>query len=1097
VSHSGQVGVAKILIPCVLAVLLITTAGIASTLEGLDDLAGPLKALALNDAGRQIHNAVGIAPGTVVPSASGQAVQVVVYFRSAGDAMTTDLGRYGAAVQIRRGRRVQALLPVGRLLDVAKLPQVAQIAPPSFLIPAQGYGATCSEGAQLTNALMLHALGITGQGCKIAVVDLGFAEYDTHEVPPPAAVVSFRADASTTASYHGTAMAEVVADMAPDAELYLVAVDTGMSAEQAVDWIISQGINVAVMSLTLVEGPFDGTHPLSQAVDNAQQAGVLWINAAGNYAQRHWMGDFSDTDSDNIHEWSPGNEDMQLTLPDGRFDAYLSWFETAGDFTSQDYDLVLYDGATKVAQSAYTQDGDDPPQEHLAAYVSAGVYTLRIEAINIDPGQVDHFQLFLPDVDVPPALQVPEGSVAVPGDAQGCYTVGATTLSDAIEPYSSQGPVQGGWPKVDLVAPDGVTTSLDPTTGLNPFVGTSVAAAHVAGGAALLWSEDNNRTAEDIARGLKNMAVDLGPVGPDPVYGSGRLNLRAGVDTTKPTILITYPQTGRSITIRQPRITAIITDNSGEIDPDSLVLTLDGTSYYLTDPALDYDPATGLMEFETPSPLAYTTHQVVIDVSDLSNNPADTAICDFRVVPLLMDAGLHMFALPYTSLTDPNPVGIFGLPPSQFALVRWVATDSSYLKYHFYPDPLASFQPPDAGPGGVVPTPPAGLGYFVNVPVDVTLNVGGTLVPSDTYYRINLYYGVAPPRGWNMIGTPFIVPVDWGGAKFITDGRRQSLRDAVNDGVTDGILFELKTRNGTPYYDFAADPFSAQMEPYKGYWIHVWQDTTLELYGSTSLMEAKKSTGTSSTISADNWQLQLVVSAGDMLDPTNIIGVAANASDGYDAGQDVLEPPAVVDGLQVYIPHRQWGEKAGFYARDIRGAGADVQTWDIEVVCSLSQTPVTLQWPDVNAKVPAEVTLLLKDLDSGKEVYMRTATEYTFTSPEGGGVRHLQIVASVGGAKTLSLNSVTAAQAPGGGIAFSYQVTRPAAVTVEVRNISGVLIKRFSEQPAEANVMQTVLWNGISDRGTKAPAGRYLACITARSDNGQAVQAIRPFVVQP
>jgi len=111
------------------------------------------------------------------------------------------------------------------------------------------------------------------------------------------------------------------------------------------------------------------------------RCGVLWINAAGNYAQRHWMGDFSDTDSDNIHEWSPGNEDMQLTLPDGRFDAYLSWFETAGDFTSQDYDLVLYDGATKVAQSAYTQDGDDPPQEHLVAYVSAGVYTLRIEAI--------------------------------------------------------------------------------------------------------------------------------------------------------------------------------------------------------------------------------------------------------------------------------------------------------------------------------------------------------------------------------------------------------------------------------------------------------------------------------------------------------------------------------------------------------------------------------------------------------------------------------------------------------------------------------------------------------------------------------------------
>jgi flagellar hook assembly protein FlgD len=82
-------------------------------------------------------------------------------------------------------------------------------------------------------------------------------------------------------------------------------------------------------------------------------------------------------------------------------------------------------------------------------------------------------------------------------------------------------------------------------------------------------------------------------------------------------------------------------------------------------------------------------------------------------------------------------------------------------------------------------------------------------------------------------------------------------------------------------------------------------------------------------------------------------------------------------------------------------------------------------------------------------------------------------------------------------MAFSYQLTKPAAVTVEIRNISGVLIKRFAEQMADANATQTVLWNGLSDRGTKVPAGRYLSRITARAEDGQAVQAIRPFMLTP
>jgi len=36
--------------------------------------------------------------------------------------------------------------------------------------------------------------------------------------------------------------------------------------------------------------PLDGTGPAARAVDAAAAAGVLWVNSAGNFAQRHWRG---------------------------------------------------------------------------------------------------------------------------------------------------------------------------------------------------------------------------------------------------------------------------------------------------------------------------------------------------------------------------------------------------------------------------------------------------------------------------------------------------------------------------------------------------------------------------------------------------------------------------------------------------------------------------------------------------------------------------------------------------------------------------------------------------------------------------------------
>ena len=42
---------------------------------------------------------------------------------------------------------------------------------------------------------------------------------------------------------------------------------------------------------------------------DARASGILWVNAAGNQAQKHWSGTFTDTNADGLHEFSGGRRD--------------------------------------------------------------------------------------------------------------------------------------------------------------------------------------------------------------------------------------------------------------------------------------------------------------------------------------------------------------------------------------------------------------------------------------------------------------------------------------------------------------------------------------------------------------------------------------------------------------------------------------------------------------------------------------------------------------------------------------------------------------------------------------------------------------------
>jgi subtilisin family serine protease len=64
--------------------------------------------------------------------------------------------------------------------------------------------------------------------------------------------------------------------------------------------------------------------------------------------------------------------------------------------------------------------------------------------------------------------------------------------------------------------------------------GSSMACSHVAGAAALVWALAPSSTAQQVVNALSATATDLGPSGPDSLFGMGFINVNAAARLLAP-----------------------------------------------------------------------------------------------------------------------------------------------------------------------------------------------------------------------------------------------------------------------------------------------------------------------------------------------------------------------------------------------------------------------------------------------------------------------------------------------------------------------------------------------------------------------------------
>jgi hypothetical protein len=471
---------------------------------------------------------------------------------------------------------------------------------------------------------------------------------------------------------------------------------------------------------------------------------------------------------------------------------------------------------------------------------------------------------------------------------------------------------------------------------------------------------------------------------------------------------------------------------------------------------IDNVPSGGRVDVRAVSPGLTITP----DVRTVTVSPGTvTYNVNFTVSALhTFPAGLQFMSVPY-DYSSLDPAIVLGTPAGQ--QLRMATWDVSLGRYAVYPRAPADRLR-------------LGVAYWINQSQAQDLIGEGN--PATSPYLVPL--GV----GWNGVGNPFPSPVDFYDLKVRDSlGVVRTIQDAFSAGLLRNGLFRYVSAFGS--YQLATT-----LEPYTGYWLYALQPISL-------VVEDPDATATAAVAHRERpalakprngWLAPIVVWSAGMRDEATAFGVTDTPE-----LSSVPKPllPCEANELGAGQPHVYASFDApngrAPLAIDTRGAGA--QTWTLTVDTTATRSPVTVTWPDLS-QLPATARPVLRDLVTGKTVYMRTQRDYTYR-PGGGGVRALEIEVSDSPQGLLALTGATASS-KAGGVAISYTLSRDAQVTAEVRNVAGLVVARpVIAKPVTAG-QNVDLWDARGQTGLAVPAGKYLVKLTALSDDGQQTSAL-------
>ena len=453
----------------------------------------------------------------------------------------------------RAGVVVQGTATAAARAAIARLPFVRAVESAGEAWPSAGAVQTVGDTI-LGSAAARDVLGRDGTGVTVGVISDGVdgraGSIASGDLPADLELPSLPGLSSPSGN-EGTAVLEIVHDVAPGAHLLFAPAHTSVEMVVAIAGLVAAGAQVILDDLVFTDEPKFEDGPIAQAARQFASTGGVYVTAAGNYARAHYFGayargggrTFAGLPYAAVHDFAGSDFGNSFRLPAGAdMLAVLQWndpFGQAGD----DFDLVLVrpasGGDVVVGTSTDQQNGAGNPFEAVRYTNSSGA----TEDLYLAVGEFHHvtdvarlrlnLMVFSSSAIT---LEHADASEAIfgHGAVEQVLSVAAADAARpvAVESFSSNGPATVFFPTPSLrqvprlTGVDHVETAVGSRGEFpNPFFGTSAAAPHVAGCAALLIAA--GFPADTIRSAVITTASDLAPAGFDAASGAGLLDCAA------------------------------------------------------------------------------------------------------------------------------------------------------------------------------------------------------------------------------------------------------------------------------------------------------------------------------------------------------------------------------------------------------------------------------------------------------------------------------------------------------------------------------------------------------------------------------------------
>ncbi|HCU34893.1 MAG TPA: hypothetical protein DGT21_05380, partial [Armatimonadetes bacterium] len=356
--------------------------------------------------------------------------------------------------------------------------------------------------------------------------------------------------------------------------------------------------------------------------------------------------------------------------------------------------------------------------------------------------------------------------------------------------------------------------------------------------------------------------------------------------------------------------------------------------------------------------------------------------------------GLQMVSVPLAP-RDPDPAAL-GFQAGCWA--RWNPHTQQYVHYSSDPEHYTWFTPAETA---------IGKGYWGRFGQDARVTAAGVAADDGAEYVLSIDPG--PNGGWVQIGCPRATAVPWvthgtGALRVRGGGQELALAEAAAAGWCEDYAWGYAPGAG---YQLVRDasvhpaPGIDSLSPWQGYWMEFHRPCEL-VFPTVADAAAATRNREPARRARDGWTVLLKATAATGAVSQAVVGKAEHT-------RQAAAPPPFVEYVRLTIVGEE--EPLGM---DLREAGAG-SSWALDVATDLSDTEITLSWPDLSA-LPLNNRPVLTDTLSGETRYMRTSDSYAFISSTGGECRRFRLEMAPLGAYTAALAGVTAAQTTGGQI---------------------------------------------------------------------------------